>query len=119
MPADKYYVNVTSLTTSSKTVNITAKSNIPNEIIKGKLLFILPNGDEINANYAGNGIWWAEHTFDDSGVYQVNATYIGWNNVAVSNATITIPNVRYYINVTSLTTQQQDCQHHCKIQHSK
>ena len=97
MPADKYYVNVTSLTTSSKTVNITAKSNIPNEIIKGKLLFILPNGDEINANYAGNGIWWTEHTFDDYGDYQVNATYIGLDNVAISNATINITkNEDYY-----------------------
>jgi hypothetical protein len=97
MPADKYYLNVTSLTTSSKTVNITAKSNIPNEIIKGKLLFILPNGDEINANYAGNGIWWTEHTFDDYGDYQVNATYIGLDNVAISNATINITkNEDYY-----------------------
>ena len=90
----QYYVNVTSITTNNTTVNITAKSNIPNEIIKGKLLFILPNGDEINANYAGNGIWWAVHRFDDYGVYQVNATYIGLDNVAVSNATINITMIK-------------------------
>ena len=57
----------------------------------------MPNGDEINANYAGNGIWWAEHTFDDYGAYHINATYIGWDNVAVSNATINITkNEDYY-----------------------
>ena len=96
----QYYVNVTSITTNNTTVNITAKSNIPNEIIKGKLLFILPNGDEINANYAGNGIWWAVHRFDDYGVYQVNATYIGLDNVAVSNATINITKNEDYYELT-------------------
>jgi hypothetical protein len=35
----EFNVNVTSQTTNNKTVNITAKSNIPNEVIKGKLLF--------------------------------------------------------------------------------
>ena len=86
----KLYANVTSITTDNKTVNITAKSNILNEVMPGNLLFILPNGDEINASYAGNGIWWAEHTFEDYGVYQVNATYVGLDNVTVSNATINI-----------------------------
>ena len=86
----KLYANVTSITTDNKTVNITAKSNILNEVMPGKLIFILPNGNEINASYAGNGIWWAEHTFEDYGVYQVNATYVGLDNVTVSNATINI-----------------------------
>ena len=86
----KLYANVTSITTDNKTVNITAKSNILNEVMPGNLLFILPNGDEINASYAGNGIWWAEHTFEDYGVYHVNATYIGLDNITINNATINI-----------------------------
>ena len=83
-------VNIISQTTTNKTVNITAKSNIKPEVMPGKLLFILPNSTQINANYAGNGTWWAVHTFDDYGVYQVNASYDGLNNVTVSNAKITI-----------------------------
>ena len=86
----KFNVNVTSQTTTNRTVNITAKSNIPNEIIKGKLLFILPNSEEISANYGGNGTWWAVHKFDDYGVYEVNASYTGLDNVTVNNGTITI-----------------------------
>ena len=35
----EFSVNVTSQTTNNRTVNVTAKSNIPNEVIKGKLLF--------------------------------------------------------------------------------
>ena len=85
-----FNVNVTSQTTNNKTVNITAKSNIPNEVIKGKLLFILPNSSEINATYASNGTWWALHTFDDAGDYNINATYIGLDDVAINNATISI-----------------------------
>ena len=84
--ADSYYteaektisnninVNVTSQTTTNKTVNITAKSNIFSEFMPGKLLFILPNGTQINATYGANGTWWAEHTFDAYGEYKVNAT---------------------------------------------
>jgi len=86
----KLYANVTSLTTNNKTVNITAKSNIFSEVMPGKLLFILPNGDEINASYAGNGIWWAQHTFNDYGEYKVNATYVGLDKVTVNNATINV-----------------------------
>jgi len=82
--------NVTSQTTTNKTVNITAKSNIYSEVMPGKLIFILPNNTEINANYGTNGTWWAEHTFDAYGVYKVNASYIGLDNVAVSNGTVTI-----------------------------
>ncbi|MBQ9161169.1 MAG: hypothetical protein IJ122_07610 [Methanobrevibacter sp.] len=36
----KFNVNVTSKTTNNKTVNITAKSNIPNDVVQGKLLFM-------------------------------------------------------------------------------
>ena len=90
----KFSVNVTSQTTNNRTVNITAKSNIPNEIIDGKLLFILPNSEEISANYGGNGTWWAVHTFDDYGVYEVNASYTGLDNVTVNNGTVTINDVR-------------------------
>ncbi len=85
----KFNVNVTSQTIHNKTVNITAKSNIPNDVVQGKLLFILPNGTQINANYAGNGTWWAVHTFD-YGVYQVSASYYGLYDVTVKNATIAI-----------------------------
>ena len=99
--ADSYYteaektisninVNVTSQTTNNKTVNITAKSNIFSEVMPGKLLFILPNGTEINANYAGNGTWWAVHAFNEYGVYQVSASYVGLDNVIVSKGTITV-----------------------------
>ncbi|WP_296876590.1 right-handed parallel beta-helix repeat-containing protein, partial [uncultured Methanobrevibacter sp.] len=68
IPVGKYYVNVTSLATNNKTVNITAKTNVPKNITwDGKLLFILPNGTQINATYGANGIWWAVHTFDAYG----------------------------------------------------
>ena len=100
--ADSYYteaektihktfsVNVTSQTSTNRTVNITAKSNIPNEIIKGELQFILPDSAKITANYTGNGNWWALYTFADYGVYEVNASYTGLDKVAVNNANITV-----------------------------
>ena len=90
----KFNVNVTSKTTTNKTVNITAKSNIYSEFMPGKLLFIIPNSEEISANYGGNGTWWAVHTFDDYGVYEVNASYTGLDNVTVNNGTVTINDVR-------------------------
>ena len=96
------HVNVTSLTTTNKTVNITAKSNIPNEIIGGKLLFILPNGTQIEATYGSNGIWWAEHTFDAYGEYKINATYVGLDNVTVNNGTITINKVNSTITLDDI-----------------
>ena len=89
-----FSVNVTSQTTGNKTVNLTAKSNIPNEVIDGKLLFIVPSSDPINATYAGNGTWWAVHTFDDYGVHEVNASYTGLDNVTVNNGTVTINDIR-------------------------
>ena len=99
----KFYANVTPVTTNNKTVNITAKSNIFSEVMPGKLLFILPNCTQINANYAGNGTWWAVHTFDDYAVYQVNASYDGLNNVTVSNAKITINKVDSTITLDNIT----------------
>jgi len=103
MPSDKYYVNVTSLTTNNKTVNITAKTNVPKDIIwEGKLLFILPNSTQIEATYGANGIWWAEHTFDDYGEYNVNATYVGLDNVTVNNGTITINKVNSTITLDNI-----------------
>ena len=86
----KYYINVTSLTTNNKTVNITAKSNIPNDILEGELLFLIPNSDPIIANYEGNGTWWAEYTFDGFTDYRISASYVGMDNVTVNNAIITI-----------------------------
>ena len=86
----KFNVNVTSQTTNNWTVNITAKSNIPNDIIGGRLLFILPHNIEINATYVADGIWWAEYTFDNYGNYQISASYIGHDNVSISNATVSI-----------------------------
>ncbi len=100
----KLYANVTSLTTNNKTVNITAKSNIYSEVMPGKLLFILPNGTQINATYGANGIWWAVHTFDAYGEYKVNATYVGLDNVTVNNATITVNKIKTELSGNAITT---------------
>ncbi|MBE6503925.1 MAG: hypothetical protein E7Z76_06550 [Methanobrevibacter sp.] len=97
-----YYVNITSITTNKKTVNITAKSNMPQDIIQGKLLFILPNGTQINATYGANGTWWAVHEFDKYDVYQVNATYVGLDNVTINNGTITINKVNSTITLDNI-----------------
>ena len=86
----KFNVNVTSQTTTNKTVNITAKSNIYSEVMPGKLLFIVPNTDPINATYAGNGTWWALHEFNDAGDYNITALYTGLDNVTINNSTISI-----------------------------
>ena len=98
----KFNVNVTSQTTTNKTVNITAKSNIPNDVVKGKLLFILPNGTQIEATYGANGTWWAEHTFDACGEYKINATYVGLDNVTINNGTITINKVNSTITLDDI-----------------
>ena len=95
-------VNVTSQTTTNKTVNITAKSNIPQDVVQGKLLFILSNGTQIEATYGDNGIWWAEHTFDAYGEYKVNATYVGLDNVTINNGTITINKVNSTITLDNI-----------------
>ena len=83
-------MSVNNQTSNNRRVNITAKSNIPNEVLKGKLLFILPNSTQINANYTANGTWWAVHEFDDAGDYVINATYYGLDGVIINNATISI-----------------------------
>ncbi len=91
LPNVEYYINVTSDTTINKTVNFTAKSDIPKDILwDGKLLFILPNGTEINANYEDDNTWWAVYTFDEYGEYNITASYAGLNNVLVNKGTITI-----------------------------
>ena len=101
----KLYANVTSLTTNNKTVNITAKSNIPQDVVQGKLLFILLDGTEIEATYGGNGTWWAVHTFADYDVYQVNATYEGLDNVTITNGTISISKTPTEITVKNETLE--------------
>ena len=103
----KFSVNVTSQTIHNKTVNITAKSNIYSEFMPGKLLFILPNSTKICANCT-NGIWWAVHTFDDYGEYEVSATYLGLDNVTITNATISIK-IDSDINVTDIVLYYGDC----------
>ena len=91
LPDTQFYANVTPVTTNNKTVNITAKSNIPkNLFMDGKLLFVLPNNINITANYAGNGTWWANYTFNEYSEYEISALYIGLDNVTVNNATLTI-----------------------------
>ena len=101
----KFNVNVTSQTTTNRTVNITAKSNIPNDVVKGELLFILPNGAKIEATYGANGTWWVIHTFDVCGDYNVSATYVGLDNVAVTNATISISKTQTEITVENATLE--------------
>jgi len=101
----KFNVNVTSQTTTNKTVNITAKSNIYSELMPGKLLFILLDGTEINATYGGNGTWWAMHKFADYSVYQVNATYEGLDNVTITNGTISISKTPTNITVENETLE--------------
>ena len=91
MPNVKHYVNVTSIVTDNRTVNITAKSNILKGILwGGKMLFILPNGTEITADYAGNGTWWALCSFDELGEYEISAKYVGLENAAVNNGTVNL-----------------------------
>jgi hypothetical protein len=71
--------------------------------VQGKLLFILPNGKNITANYVGNGTWWAVHRFDDCGVYQVSASYIGLDSVTINNATITVSKVNTVLTADAVT----------------
>ena len=97
-----FTVNVTSQTTTNKTVNITAKSNIYSGVMPGKLLFICPNGDVINATYASNGIWWAVYTFDEYGDYIVNASYVGLDNVTITNATISISRTNSTVSIADV-----------------
>ena len=100
-----FTVNVTSQATTNRTVNITANSDIYGERTAGKLQFILPNGDRIDATYGGYGLWWAEHTFDNFTTYQVNATYDGLDNINVSNAIITISRADSKITLDNITLE--------------
>ena len=94
LPDIQYYANVTPVTGNSKTVNITAKSNIPgNLFVDGKLIFILPNSMEISANYTEDGTWWAVYEFDDYGDYEIKASYVEIDNVIINNATISLRNI--------------------------
>ncbi|MEE0939894.1 Ig-like domain-containing protein, partial [Methanobrevibacter sp.] len=90
IPNTEYYINVTPVTTSNKIVNLTAKSNIPTDIIGGKLVFILPNGDELNGTYDSKDTWWVMHTFEDYKTYEINATYTNFKKTTVNSATINI-----------------------------
>ena len=63
----------------------------------------MPNGENITANYAGNGTWQALHTFDDYSVYQINATYVGLDNVTINNGTISISKTPTNITVVNVT----------------
>ena len=72
-------------------------------IMDGKLLFILPNGENITANYTGNGTWWAVHRFDDYADYQIHASYIGLDNVTINNATITVSKVNTVLTADAVT----------------
>ena len=102
------HVNVTSQTTHNKTVNITAESNIPNEIVEGRLVFILSGGIEINATYASNGTWWAVYTFDNYTEYNVNASFTGLDNTTVNNATVNITKADSTINLDNITLNYGD-----------
>ena len=109
LPDTQFYANVTSLTTNNRTVNITAKSNIPeNLFIDGKLVFILPDGVEINATYAAGDIWWAVHTFEDYADYPVNASYTGLDDVTINNATISITRADSTVNVSDVVMDYGD-----------
>lgn len=93
MPDYQLYVNLTSILSYTKNVIITAKSNIPNDVMEGELLFIFPNGTEIKGTYHGDGTWWTSYAFDDYGDYIVKASYIGFDDVIINNATISIRNI--------------------------
>ena len=96
------YAYVSSIASNNRTVNITAKSNILNNIIQGKLSFILSDGSVINANYCTNGTWWAVHTFEDFKVYKINASYDKLN-ISTNNATITLTKSNSTISINNIT----------------
>ncbi len=89
-PNMKIYVNVNSLTTNNMTVNLTANSNIYNEVVNRHLQFVLPDGSVIDANYGANGTWWAEYTFDNYGVYPISAICDEFYYLDVQYGTVTI-----------------------------
>ena len=95
-------LNVTDITTTSKTVNITAESEILNEVMPGEMIFMV-DGEFIYADYAGNGTWWAMHTFDDFGTYKVSASFSGPYNVSIRNGTITVNKIKTEITGAAIT----------------
>ena len=90
LPDIEYYVNVIPTTSNNLTVDLFAKSNIPQDIVEGKLQFILPNGTQIEATLIHEDEWWAQYTFDDYGDYLISASYTGLSNVTINNDTIII-----------------------------
>ena len=101
---ENYTVTIISQTTNNKTVNITAKSNIYREYLYCDLIFIFPNGDYINANYASNGTWWYVYEFADYAQYNIAASIDGLVNVTINNATITIERVNSTLTVNDNIT---------------
>ena len=60
---------------NSVKLNATIKDNQTNQIIRPtntKLIFILPNGTEIEASLSGNS-WYADYTFEQTGNYSISA----------------------------------------------
>ena len=96
-------LNVTEITTTNKTVNITAESEILGDIMPCEVFFITSDGYCLDANYAGNGTWWALHTFDNCGIYKVNASFSGEYDVIISNGTITVNKLKTEITGAAIT----------------
>ena len=108
VPDVQYYVNMISVSSHNKTVNITAESNIPENLFwDGELLFILPDGTEINASYY-DGSWWAVHEFDDYGVYEVKASYANLNNAIINNGTVNITRINSTITLDDIVLDYGD-----------
>ena len=87
-----YYVEISNFTSTERSINITAKSNINNNLINGKLYFILPDSSKIEAQYT-NGIWWVEKAFNDAGDYLIDAEFVGLDNVEIIKANVSIRNL--------------------------
>ena len=62
----------------------------------------------MSPTYAGNGTWWAVHTFDDYSEYKINASYVGLDNVTVNNATISINKVNSTITLEDVVMNYGD-----------
>ena len=87
-----YYVEISNFTSTERSINITAKSNINNNLINGKLYFILPDSSKIEAQYT-NGIWWVEKAFNGAGDYLIDAEFVGLDNVEIIKANVSIRNL--------------------------
>ena len=72
-------------------------------MMPGDLYFILPDGSKIEANYAGNGIWWTLHTFDDFGSYRIGASFTGLYNVSVNKGTVNIKKIQTVLSGNAIT----------------